>query len=67
MLAYHLYTLSKPVSPVSMYPCKRPAKILQFLCQTMDVAFFFKKKGDDMALMGGLVVLLLLDDLVIVG
>lgn len=66
MLAYHLYTLSKPVSPVSMYPCKRPAKILQFLCQTMDVAFFLKK-GDDMALMGGLVVLLLLDDLVIVG
>ena len=44
MLAYHLYTLSKPVSPVSMYPCKRPAKILQILCQTMDVAFFLKKK-----------------------
>ena len=43
MLAYHLYTLSKPVSPKSVYPCKRDAKVLQFLCQTMDFADFFSE------------------------
>ena len=40
MLAYHLNTLSKPVSPDYVYPCKRPAKVLQKLFQTM---LFLKK------------------------
>lgn len=44
MLAYRFYTLSKPVSPDSMCPRKRAAKVPQFLCQTMDFADFFREK-----------------------
>ena len=46
MLAYHLYTLSKPVSPNSMYPCKRPAKVQQISCQPTGLSRFFQEKSD---------------------
>ena len=59
MLAYHLYTLSKPVSPNSMCPVVNGLQRYNNFCaKQVTFAVFFKKKLNRMFFSGWMSVLL---------